>query len=282
MSKLVDARAVSATPVYELIKRDFGVDLGIIAGDGSRDAPYVIVCESTSILVEIALEFLRYMAIGQSVYWRSLGFTLVSSPTGNVLQGRIERKRFAEDEIETTVNAIYFRMTSSEIDHDLLPDPQTYVTSNKGLKVPDELAWLHRWGKSIDYEDRAPGLGESHSYECVGAKATLYIYDKGQSLIDSNPAGGSVVSELEIATREIMQLSECVEAWGESKVLSASVFSGFVIGDEFSMLCLGAVSEAYLKFRITFPQSSDFYDLGLDSIQAFDSFAAGAAPGAGH
>lgn len=76
---------------------------------------------------------------------------------------------------------------------------------------PKNIAGFHR-GQRTDNEPSHPGMGFTVAYAAADAKATIYLYNRGQSDIGTGPTGQAVLQEFQRATEEVLALAQIADS----------------------------------------------------------------------
>jgi hypothetical protein len=189
----------------ERLKRDFGVDLPVNDGSGTRDAPLVVEVASPAdagMTAERVLSFLlrgRGLATSREVFWR----LIESGPADNMQQRyRIEVKWFGPSEIETETVSYYF--ASAPTNGSVWPRAVIALDPNVQMRFPWKLGWLD-YKDSAEYETETPGLGYSHNYCASGISFTAYAYPRDPQKVAMMGRAAAVESEMEAAINAITE-----------------------------------------------------------------------------
>jgi hypothetical protein len=258
--------------VRDMIKRDFGIDLPIICGTGnSREEPFVVNAKTVDEAFDVMVTLIRLIGIGGGRYWRSLSCTRIEHMFSELFQYKIEVEEFSHGEVVSINRNHYFEFPEMAAGTaGLLPTIRAISTAS-GLWIPEEIGWLHAYGQPINNEKVSPGLGQTFAYGTVDTKATLYTYDRKLDVIDPDVFSLTMQNEFHDATNNIVQVYPTAQAWGNSFDLRDILISGFIIGDDYTLLCLGSARNKFLKLRITFPKNSEYFELYHYCIQEFEN-----------
>jgi len=251
----------------------FGDELPVIAGSGDcKEAPFVIDVATADDAYRVMVEVHRRIGMAQGKYWRTLGCDQVPQTERPVFRYVTESREFSNTKIFIDGINRYFTLSDEAALSSGTSHFRNFIQPAAGLLFPDEIGWLHRCGDLVDYESESPGLGWSHAYDCVGGHATLYTYDKGKCRINPEVNSPDLLAQFEESMLAIAETNPGLKAWGESQYIRSVLTGGFLLQDRFSVICLGARENRFLKLRITFAQNSNFYDLCMDCITSFCSF----------
>src|SRR3712207_1491114 len=150
--------------IRDQIRQDFGYDLLIAGGIGTRQDPLQIVASNAQEAFQTQILFLRAVNTTLRRFWRILSHETVPGPQGRILyQLRTETKEITRSEIVTQTNAHYF--VFSLAGESSAPERTwfVYIDRSTNLKFPYEIGFVH-FDKAIDNEKVQMGAGCTLQY----------------------------------------------------------------------------------------------------------------------
>ena len=207
-------RKVLAMTLREAFKRDFGVDLPVNDGTGTRADPAVVEAASPADAGMIAERVLTFLMRGKGladrceIFWR----LLESGPTDTGQQRyRIEDKRFGPKTINSEIANYYFISNPAHTSE--WPRAIVDIDPEARIRFPWKLGWLDHKSR-VDYENRQPGLGYSHDYAAPNIGFTFYVYRGNDARVGSAVA---ISGQIESAMEAIAQVKKNLRIVGKVK-----------------------------------------------------------------
>jgi len=240
-----------------MLNRDFGLELKISGGYGqSRDDPIVVLDSNKADASITEMEVLRGIGIGRRIIWRTMVRIPITHMQRSLEKIQIETQQVIKNQIITELENYYFDVNIADADDKPLPTAIAYLDKKLKLELPYEIVYLHYQGM-IDYESTSAGFGESFAYDCMGIKATVYVYDKNLSDIDE-PA---VHRELEISSSELVAENPAASRLRKERLLKYQrlLIRTFMIDGDISILAIGTIRSKFVKLRITFDNDRFLY-----------------------
>jgi hypothetical protein len=195
--------------LHDLLLEDFGLDLPIYGGTGTKASPVVITSPTLQEAVDVQIQVLRCLGMGRRVAWRVIEQEVVQSADRTVRVG-IETIQFTEQEVVIQREGHYFvlEVLSPGANACNLPEPSGFTDVRSGIRLPYQLAWLHFQG-ATDNEPQDPGLGTTVAFGGLAIKGTSYIYDNGDPPpVDASVESDCVIEEFRGAVGEVLRMNE--------------------------------------------------------------------------
>lgn len=254
----------------DLLKRDFNLELNIAGGFGqTRDEP-VVVLESNVIDASMTqMQVLKGLGMGKGILWRTLARNSIVISQVYIEQIQIETKELTEYEIITHQENYYFDVSMANSRGKLLPEVVVFSDSNIKLEFPYELGWLHFSG-SRDHEIEVAGAGKSISYNALGIKATIYIYDNLRTDIPEDIDSSILREEFESAVFDLLTAHPNADMTGQFTKSKSLILQVFKIDGSFSLIGLGVFGGKFIKLRITHEQDPLMIEISTQFINAVE------------
>lgn len=254
-----------------MLKRDFNLEPNISGGFGqTRDDPVVLLDSDPIDASMTQMQVLKGLGMGKGILWRILERNPIVVGSANIEQIVIETKELKESEIITQQENYYFDVSLANALGKPLPDVIVFYDKNINLNFPYELGWLHFSGFR-DYESEVAGLGQSISYNALGIKATIYIYDNLRKDIPDNFDSFVLRHEFESAVSDLMTAHPSADTMGQFSKGKNFILQAFKVDGSFSLIGLGAVGGMFVKLRITHDQDPVMIEISNQFIDTFES-----------
>lgn len=258
----------------EQIKKDFGFDLPISGGNGSSLVDAVVIdADDISKVSSVEMQVLRAVLGIRSWHWRCFDKQIITSEKGELIEKVIfEAKYILGDLVSIDKRNFYFNIKHLKIDDKKFTPLPSISLRNSGFVLPYQIGWLH-YDNLIDNEAEYPGMGVTVAYSMPNTKATIYVYDKLEKLIDSKDNPAQFEREFDGAVSDFMAMNSNMGEPTYHK--NANVLSSvFVSGSNYSIICLGTFANKYVKLRLSSDDSLEAYKFNCiqDSTGAFCSF----------
>ncbi len=258
----------------EQIKRDFGLDLPISGGNGgSIEDAVVIETDEISEVSWVEMQVLRVVLGIRGWHWRCFDKQIVMSEKGELIEKvKFEAKYIKDDLVSIDKRNFYFNLKNLKIDDKKFTPLPSISLRNLSMVLPYQIGWLH-YDSLIDNEAEYPGMGVSVAYSMPNSKATIYVYDKLEKLIDSKDNPTQFEREFDGAVSDFMAMNSNMGEPTYHK--SAGVLSCVFVADaNYSIICLGTYANKYVKLRLSSDDSLEAYKFHCiqDSTGAFCSF----------
>jgi hypothetical protein len=241
----------------ELIRRDFDIDLPISGGNGNSLAERIILeTESPFSASRIEFELIKCIFDRLNYFWRIVEKTAIDG-----LQSRVEKVgleiQFAEAEQVVTERRSFYFDISRLTDESLRSTPAGGFSlgASVGFGMPFEIGWLH-FQRSFDNEAQAPGMGLTLAYGAPHIKATLYVYNKQQGLIDGFHDPKQLDDEFNIAVKDMITANPSAKLLSERSDLNLRSNS-YDIEESYAVIMLTTRRNQYLKVRATISYTND-------------------------
>jgi hypothetical protein len=255
----------------DMLKRDFNLELNISGGFGqTRDDP-VVVLDSDSIAASTTqMQVLKGLGMGRGILWRTLTRNPIIIGQANIEQILIETKEVTESQIITQQESYYFDVSKANSNGKPLPEVIVLSDNQTKLDFPYELGWLHFSG-SRGYEIEVAGAGKSISYNALGIKATIYLYDNLRSDIPADIDSSVIRNEFESAVSCLMVDHPAAERLGELSKTKSFILQAFNYEGDFSIIGLGVFRGNFIKLRITHAQDPLLINISNQFIFAVEA-----------
>ena len=149
------------------------------------------------------MQLLKGLGMGRRILWRIIRKNLITNDLKSIEKIEIETKEILEEEIITQLENYYFDVSNTTTNKKTLPEYIVYFYAVTKLCFPFELGWLH-FTRLVDYEQENAGLGMSISYNALGIKSTIYLYDYLRSDVPVQIDSPIVSEEFEKANADLM------------------------------------------------------------------------------
>ncbi len=234
----------------EQIKKDFGLDLPISGGNANslNDAMSIHSTDKTEVSW-VEMHVLRVVLGIRKWHWRCIAKEIDLS-AGHLIEKVVcETKYLSGDTVHIDKRNFYFKLDGLETKQKEIIQLPVIAVRGMGFSVPYQIGWLH-YDNLINNEDKYPGMGVTVAYSMPNAKATLYIYDKGEKIIDSVQEPASFQQEFESAINSYMSMNPEMGS-PTNHSYPNFLMSVFVENKNYSAICLGTYQNKYVKFRLT-------------------------------
>ncbi len=234
--------------IRDLLKDDFGIDVRIASGMGSRNDPFVLEPCSVEDAARTQLETMRGLGMGRGQLWRTLEWKpCEEGPATEVF--RRQAVRFEPEQIETLQLASYFDSRAVSGSPCSL-HPLTVWRGPEGTpSLPYELGWLH-FDSASSASDEPGHLNETVYYSGQGVKATVYVYSRAEA--DQRPTAEARKAELANVVAMAKGMNPQIEApW---PTMAAGPLSlQYLLADKNMTVAGVAASDRYfVKVRMTY------------------------------
>lgn len=252
--------------IRNMIQRDFGIDIPLLSGCGTRTEPFQLSCADRQQYEFAQSQLINCISLGRRIYWRFHGKEIISQE-GKVLQ------KFVIETIELTDTQKYTGTTAYYFDTcergAMLYQQQTVMmdTPRQGLTLPFEIGWLH-FRHFTNYEEKELGLGFSASYSAPKIEATVYIYDHGLPQIPDDLNAAVVQQEFEKANADIAARLPEAEAWPDDTTDRQLMRLYKVDPDGYKVtgVTLTTSNNHFIKVRISWDRDYDLDTMAMNFI----------------
>jgi hypothetical protein len=237
------------------IRKDFGFEVSVIGGSGSRTNPWYIIEPDRERAALHTLQLLTVFSSLQNALWRvDRAHPLDEAP--DQLRVVVERIRF-QDENAITERVPYF------VQFDL-PAAQVNplavlgcVQPEVGLALPYQLGWLHYQGATESMPLDVSGTGYAAPYGAPGIDATVFLYRSSSAFPDAKLDVQDIANEFAEADR-MLQIHSGSMAIGEEQTVHPELarlpwkvrnYTTAEGGTAFLMLT--AAGDHFIKVRLT-------------------------------
>lgn len=244
----------------DLLNSDFDIDLPISGGMGNAESdPIVIETDDPQAASLVQMQVARCIYGRLGFHWKVIDKSFTENPEKWVEKLTSENVYPEGDQLITERRALYFDISASQAGakhgtpYCVVPLGELY-----GIRLPYELGWLHFDGLT-DYEERAPGLGISAAYSNPSAKATIYVYNKGNPIIDFERTPDLLHSEMNAAVGDLLRRNPNAKE-SASRQHQNVFFMSFEIDDTYSAVMLSALNNQFFKVRATLSSPVEKYN----------------------
>ena len=244
----------------ERIRKDFGFEVSVIGGRGSRTDPWYIIDPDGERAALHTIQLLTVFSGLQNALWRvDKAHPIEEAP--DQLRVVMERIRFQDDNVlaERVPYFFQFDMPAAGV------DPLAVlgcVQPEVGLALPYQLGWLHYQGTTESMPLDVSGTGYAAPYGAPGIEATIFLYRSASAASDPTQAerkldGRDIAIEFAEADR-VFQLHSGSMPIGEEQTVqpelarlpwSIRTYTGTDGGTAFLMLT--AAGDHFIKVRMT-------------------------------
>jgi hypothetical protein len=260
----------------EFLIKEFGIELPIQGGTGTEDAPIVITATDLQDAVDVQMQVLGCLGSARRVAWR-LKAQEVTVAEQRIVQATIETVGYASQAVIAVHEAIYFGLEALPASSaaTALPVATEFVDSRSGVRLPQQLGWLHR-GHATDNEPADPGLGWTVTYDALTMKGTVYIYDRGEPLATDDVESERVIGEFQMAVDDALEVNSGAEVKHQAVFRDPAGCGRCLLavldvpGDSMSAVMLTVRNGCFVKGRVTFDATErQFGRIAHESIEAF-------------
>lgn len=252
-----------STHLRDVLKSDFGIDVLLESGEGTRDDPYLIMPCPAAVAARTQLDLLRGLERGRGELWRTVRAETVAELGPSIQRIAIETVRFTADEVIRERRAYYFDL--SQVGAMTTPWPLTvWQDPRTRFQAAAQVGWLH-FDQAIDNSPGGPSLNTSLLYSCLGGKLGVYVYEP-ESGAPADP-GERRARELSIVSAGIRHMHpEAVTPW-QVRVMGPFATEWLLIGKDLSVVGAGVLGPHFIKFRLTFVDGPEMRELMAPAIQ---------------
>ena len=255
----------------DMLKRDFNLALNIADGFGQTCDDPIMILDSNAIDASMTqMQVLKGLGMGRGILWRTIARNFLENGQNSVEQIQIETKEVTKSQIITQQESYYFDVSKASSNGKPLPEVIVLSDNQTKLDFPYELGWLHFSG-SRDYEIEVAGAGKSISYNALGIKATIYLYDNLRSDIPADIDSSVVRNEFESAVSCLMVDHPAADRLGELSKTKSFILQAFNYEGDFSILGLGVFRGNFIKLRITHAQDPLLINISNQFIFAVEA-----------
>jgi hypothetical protein len=237
------------------IRKDFGFEVSVIGGNGSRANPWYIIepdCERAALHT---MQLLTAFGSIQNALWR----VDKSQPVEDApeqLRVVIERIRFQDEKViaERVPYFFQFDMPATQVDPLVVLG---CVQPQVGLVLPYQLGWLHYQGTTESMPLEVSGTGHSAPYGAHGIDAAVSLYQGISVFPNANLGIPDIDSEFAEADRVLRIHSGSIAAGDTQTVhperarLPWKYRTYTTAAGGFAFLMMTAAGDHYIKVRLT-------------------------------
>lgn len=171
------------------------------------------------------------------------------------------------DQLAETIDKLLFTDIPSDKEYldQFSLDSRTLHIS--GFYFPEQVRGFVRGDDIVDYESTSPGLGYSVPYSAIIGKATVYIYNNGNSEIPENMLDQLNKAHFKTALNEVflsdknMEIVDTYTIENSKYIILCAVMSTKIDESEkHSFLYLTTINNVYIKIRLTLISYEDIID----------------------
>lgn len=255
----------------DLLMRDFNINLNITGGFGQSVEDPIVLLDSNPFEASMTqMQTLKCLGIGRGIFWRTTEKNFIQRHYTSIEQINLETKEIKGSEIITQFENYYFDVSNVSLSDTTLPKKVVFIDDTNKLSLPYEISWLHYTGL-VDYEPQNPGSGRSLSYNALGIKATIYIYDNLIPNIPKDKDSLVVKNEFKLTVNAFISAlpnSEIIVNLSKSEHFDLQVFK---TDEGFSVVGLGVFRGKFIKLRITHNEEYLLAELSNQFIIALDT-----------
>ena len=166
----------------ERIRKDFGFEVSVIGGKGSRTDPWYIIDPDGERAALHAMQLLTVFSGLQNALWRLDKAHAIEEAPGQ-LRVVMERIRVQDENVlaERVPYFFQFDMPAAGVN---LPEVLGCVQPEVGLALPYQLGWLHYQGTTESMPLDVSGTGYAAPYGAPGIEATIFLYRSASAAPD--------------------------------------------------------------------------------------------------
>lgn len=237
---------------------DFGINVLIERGRGSRADPYVISPCSADMATQTQLDLLRGLGKERQELWRLTDAGMLKDAEAPIQILELKTFSLTPDEVITEFRSCYFdlsKVTGS-------PSPNNpgaaWLDLLTMFSAPYQIGWLH-------FEKMINNGGTSRRdvtlfYDAFGAKAALYLYEANFSAASKECSSDGRIYELGVVCDEIRRQHPEAEVLGPPSLAEPFILRSFLINDKLSVVGIAIIADQlrrdqFVKFRLTFLDS---------------------------
>jgi len=244
----------------QMLKDDFGKDLRISGGFGNKPAdPIVVEPQSAHDASWTELEVVRCIYRGSGGWrWRMIGRSRVEDAQTIIEKLSCDVWFVKGDQNITQKRNFYFDISQVNIEGaQTTPDCFINVGLGTGMVLPYQLGWCH-FNKLTTLEIDHPGLGVTVQYSSPDTKLTVYIYNKGEAVIDGIAEPEKLSEEFLSVWGDILAVNPSVKEIAE-KVSPNLIFRSFDVEGAYSVVTLSTAGNHFIKLRATLDKADERY-----------------------
>jgi hypothetical protein len=239
----------------ERIRKDFGFEVSVIGGNGSRTNPWYIIEPDSERAALHAMQLLTAFSSVQNALWR-LDKAQLLEEAPDQLRVVIERIRLQDEKVvaERVPYFIQFDLPATQV------DPQGVlgcVQPQVGLVLPYQLGWLHYQGATESMPLDVSGAGYAAPYGAPGIEATVFLYPGRSAFPDARLDVQDISGEFADADR-MLQIHSGNLALGEEQTIQPEqarlpwkIRNYTTPEGGTALLMLTATGDHFIKVRLT-------------------------------
>jgi hypothetical protein len=250
-----EAAVTESIDLAERIRKDFGFEVSVIGGNGSRTNPWYIIEPDSERAALHTMQLLTAFSSIQNALWRFDKSQPLDEAPGQ-LRVVIERIRFQDDTPVAERVPYYFQFD--------MPVAQVNplvvlgcVQPQVGLVLPYQLGWMHYQGATESMPLDVSGTGYAAPYGAPGIEATVFLYRSSNSFAGRNLDIQDIANEFAEADK-VLQIHSGSVAIGEEQTvhpeqarLPWKVRSYTTVEGGTAFLMLTAAGDHFIKVRMS-------------------------------
>jgi hypothetical protein len=260
-----------STELRDALKADFGIDVLLERGTGTRDDPFVILPCPAVVAARTQLDLLRGLERGRGELWRLLRVEAGPELDPGMQQLGIEVVRFTPDQVIRERRGYYFDL--SQVDGMTKPlSPVVWEDARTRFRPVAQLGWLH-FDQSIDNCLGDARLDTTLLYSCILGTLNVYIYEPMPGSPENLPIEERRARELRMVSAGVRHVHpDAVSPW-PVQVIGPFAVENFLIGKNLSVAGVASCETHFVKFRLSFADGPEMRDLMGATIQALADHA---------
>lgn len=248
---------------------DFGIDVLIEGGRGSRADPYVISPCLADMATQTQLDLLRGLGKGRQELWRLTDAEMVPEAKASIQVINLEAFSLTQHEAVTEFRSCYFDV--SKVAGFPCPDNpgEAWLDLLTMFSAPYQIGWMH-------FENMINNGGKSRRdmtlvYDAFGARAALHLYEARSDKASKPCSSDGRIYELGVVCDQIRRQYSEAETLGPPILAEPFILRSFSINDKLSIVGIAVITDPFeqdhfVKFRLTFHDSFEMREKMRDTL----------------
>ncbi len=236
--------------ISETIKADFGLDVLIQSGNGTRAEPFVLEPCTAEVATAAQLNFLKGLGLGRREIWRLKAVENIRTQSANVQKVTIETVSFTDTQVISERRSYYYDLCNVDGIPDVANPPPIWFNKQVGIAAPPQIGWLH-FDKQIDHSRGTGELNTSLQYSGLGSKLALY-FNKNPNTLPGEPPAERMGAEFNFSCGDVVRVNPDAEAPWPPFEFGPFLGTFFLIDQQLSLVAVTCRGDYFIKIRHTF------------------------------
>ena len=244
--------------IKEQIYNDFGIDLDIGDGNGSKESPLRIQSTDPTIAARNELDFIDCVCRALNRQWQLVSRDWFDE-TNNILVTKISIIEIGEEQVFTETIKYYFILASNTIGN----VPLICDLNDSKMPLPYSIGGVY-YRKTVV---NSPG-NISYFFDGKYLRMGVYVYSLNDIQLDS---GNSIALEAHAidCISDVVKVHPDYKLAGDGREDDLDIRKVFISDSETSLLLLSAVSGKVVKLRLTYSNIPELDEIAMNTINAF-------------